>query len=119
MCQTLRLPYNQTRNNRTWVEDAVAEVLQMMQPLYLPEAREATSYPEILAGPSVRFAALKERRSSFGWVRPQVAVTGVARLNYESATVEVDAVISGTQVFNIRWPEGTATLGEIANWQQP
>ena len=118
MCQTLRLPYNQTRNNRTWIEDAVAEVLQMMQPLYLPEAREATLYPEILAGPSVRFAALKERRSSFGWVRPQVAVTGVARLNYESATVEVDAVISGTQLFNIRWPEGTATLGEIANWQQ-
>lgn len=117
ICKTLGLPYNATRNNRTWEEDVVAEVLQKMQPLYFPESRDATAYPDMLVGPAVKFAMYKERKSALGWVRPQIAVTGVARLDYEAGKVITNAVITDAEVFNIRWPEATASLGDIATWQ--
>ena len=117
ICQTLGLPFNQTRNGRTWQEDAVTEVMQKLQPLYLPQPRDVAARPDMLVGPAVAFAMLKERKSSLGWCRPQIAITGVARLNFAKCEVVTDGIISDTDVFNTRWPAGSASPEDIATWQ--
>lgn len=117
LCQTLQLPFNESRNGRTWMQDIVTDILQKIHPLYLPSPRPVTAYPDIVVGPGVLFSMSSTRRSELGWCRPQISVTGVLRLDYQNERVDRDACATGTQIFNLQWPTQTTTASELANWK--